>query len=104
MAVKIDDSMKKAAGLAISPSTARSGKTAESPAPATPSTVATDNVSISPQLKTLSSTLAAQGAFDAGKVEEIKSAIAEGRFQVNAEKIADGLIDSVKEMIHSRKS
>ena len=102
--MKIDDSMKKTAGLTVSPASARTGKAADSPAVARPSAVVSDSVRISPQLKTLSSTLAAQGAFDSAKIEEIKSAIAEGRFQVNAEKIADGLIDSVKELIHSRKS
>ncbi len=101
--MKIDDSMKKPVGMATSPVSVRPSKVVESAA-AAPSSVATDSVSISPQLKTLSSTLAAQGAFDSGKVEEIKAAIAEGRFQINAEKIADGLIDSVRELIHARKS
>jgi negative regulator of flagellin synthesis FlgM len=41
--------------------------------------------------------------FDTKKVEEIKAAIAGGQFQVDSAKIADGLIDSVRDMIQKRK-
>ena len=36
---------------------------------------------------------------DAARVAEIKQAISEGRFQINPERIADGLLDSVREML-----
>jgi negative regulator of flagellin synthesis FlgM len=36
---------------------------------------------------------------DAARVAEIKQAISEGRFQVNPERIADGLIESVQQML-----
>jgi negative regulator of flagellin synthesis FlgM len=39
------------------------------------------------------------GIFDAAKVEEIKLAIAEGRFQVKPEKVADGLIAQVMDLL-----
>ena len=61
-----------------------------------------DNVRLSSQAKALSST-STGGVFDTKKVEEIKAAIAGGQFQVDAGKIADGLIDSVKDMIQKRK-
>jgi negative regulator of flagellin synthesis FlgM len=57
------------------------------------------------QLSTLASRLnqleAQFGAsdFDAKKVEEVRSAIADGRFKVNAEAIADGLLNSVAELL-----
>lgn len=36
---------------------------------------------------------------NAQKVAEIKLAIAEGRFQIHPERIADGLLNSVREML-----
>ncbi|OHX13965.1 flagellar biosynthesis anti-sigma factor FlgM [Chromobacterium sphagni] len=40
-----------------------------------------------------------QPAFDAAKVESIKSAIANGSFSINPDKIADGLISSAQELL-----
>jgi negative regulator of flagellin synthesis FlgM len=37
--------------------------------------------------------------FDVKKVEEIRAAIAEGRFKVNAEAVADKLLASVSELL-----
>lgn len=37
--------------------------------------------------------------FDAGKVEQIKSAIASGQFQVDSSKVADGLLQSVRDLL-----
>lgn len=45
----------------------------------------------------------ASPAFDAQRVSEIRQAIAEGRFQINPEKIADGLIESVRDMLAGRR-
>ena len=36
---------------------------------------------------------------DSAKVDEIKQAISEGRFKVNADKVADSLIESVRQML-----
>jgi negative regulator of flagellin synthesis FlgM len=36
---------------------------------------------------------------DVARVAEIKQAIAEGRFQIQPERIADGLLASVREML-----
>lgn len=38
--------------------------------------------------------------FDVARVAEIRRAISEARYQINPEKIADGLIDSVRELLH----
>ena len=40
-----------------------------------------------------------ESPFDAAKVEEIKAAIAEGRFKINPEAIADGLIAMARDLI-----
>jgi negative regulator of flagellin synthesis FlgM len=37
--------------------------------------------------------------FDARKVEEIRNAIAEGRFKVNADAVADKLLSSVSDLL-----
>lgn len=42
-------------------------------------------------------------AFDAGRVAEIKQAIADGRFTINAGAIADRLIVSAKEFVDSQR-
>jgi negative regulator of flagellin synthesis FlgM len=39
------------------------------------------------------------GDFDARKVEEVRSAMAEGRFKVNTEAVADRLMASVAELL-----
>ncbi len=44
-----------------------------------------------------------ESSFDAARVAEIKSAIAEGRFTINADAIADRLIASAKELIDSQR-
>lgn len=46
---------------------------------------------------------AGEAPVDAQKVAEIKQAIAEGRFQINPERIADGLLNSVREMLAAKR-
>ena len=58
------------------------------------------------ELSSLASQLAAsdsEPAFDAGRVAEIKQAIAEGKFSINAGAIADRLIASAKELVGSQR-
>jgi negative regulator of flagellin synthesis FlgM len=42
-------------------------------------------------------------AFNAERVAEIRQAIAEGRFRINPEAVADGLLASVHEMLEMRR-
>ena len=42
--------------------------------------------------------------FDVKKVEEIRNAIAEGRFKVNAGAVADNLISSVSDLLGKKSS
>jgi negative regulator of flagellin synthesis FlgM len=78
---------------------ARTGRTASTAAPLT-STPASDRVDVSAagsQLNTLSS-----GDFDQAKVDAIRSAIKEGRFTVNPERIADQLIADATALLGPR--
>ena len=54
---------------------------------------------LSSQLAALESRISSGGAFDASRVENIKNAMREGRFKVNAEAVADKLLDSVRELL-----
>lgn len=58
--------------------------------------------SLSASLGRAEAAMAATPTVDRARVEELKLAIAEGRFKVDASKVADGLIDSVKEMLGSQ--
>lgn len=44
------------------------------------------------------------GDFDAARVATIREDIRAGRYQVNPERIADGLMDSVRDLLGSRKN
>lgn len=64
-----------------------------------------ENVTLSPlsaKLQSLEARVAASSVFDAEKVEAIKSAIAKGQFQVSSEKVANGLVETVKDLLTSR--
>ena len=94
MTMKIDSSTKLAATLLVK-------ETRGHPASKV-STPAGDDV----QLSILSAKLASGDdapVFDSGRVSEIKQAIADGRFTINAGAIADRLIASAKELVDSQR-
>jgi negative regulator of flagellin synthesis FlgM len=97
--VKIEDSLKSAGSVGVSTTQARGSKNTEKAAPVSPSSA---NVQLSPQVQALAGKSSTNAVFDAKKVEEIKAAIASGRFQVDPEKVADGLLESVSDLISSR--
>ena len=59
---------------------------------------------LSAQLQSLEAKVAADNVFDAKKVDAIKSAISSGQFKVNSEKVADGLIETVKDLLMTKKT
>ncbi|OYY50478.1 MAG: flagellar biosynthesis anti-sigma factor FlgM [Methylophilales bacterium 28-44-11] len=68
----------------------------------TSTTKSSESVTLSPmsvQLQSITSEVSASEVFDAEKVNAIKSAIESGQFKVNSEKVADGLIDTVKDLL-----
>lgn len=70
-------------------------------AASTSSTPAVNVSSISSQLQAAQATTS-NSVFATSKVNEIKLAISQGRFQVNSAKVADGLLDSVHSLLNSR--
>lgn len=96
--MKIDNSIKGLNGQAAAPAAAR--------APAQGATVARapDPLAAQVELSRTSTKIIQEGdAFSAARVAEIRQAISEGRFQVNPEKIADGLLQSVREFLADRQ-
>jgi negative regulator of flagellin synthesis FlgM len=101
--VKVDHSVKKLGDLPGGELKSRSPNAGEKIRTVG---VACDSVQLSSDFTRLQAPAAEKsggGVFDAKKVEEIKLAIAEGRFEVNPEKIADGLMATVKDLLGTRK-
>jgi negative regulator of flagellin synthesis FlgM len=100
-AVKINDTLKGTPGLPATNAPAAGAKGADKAVTVNPAQ--SDNVRLSPQGQALASAAGGAAVFDTKKVERIKLAIADGQFQVNSEKVADGLLETVRDLLHSRK-
>ena len=64
------------------------------------------DVQLSPlasQLKAIEASMETGQAVDSARVAEVKRAIAEGSFAVDAEKVADRLIDATREFLRAHK-
>lgn len=55
------------------------------------------------KLQNIDSSSASGPLVNTARVQEIKQAISEGSFQINPEVVADRLLETVKELIHSKK-
>ena len=82
------------------------GKTAgtQAPAPASPARDKVEITTVSAQLAQLEKMLGDVGIVDAARVASIKQAIAEGRFKVDSEVVADKLLATVREYLANQKS
>lgn len=98
--MKIDDTVIKNTGLNAHQNVNRPGKNVDAESVEKTSS---DSVHLSSQLQALTGQLANSSVFDAKKVEEIKLAISEGHFAVNADKVADGLIQEVSDLLNAGK-
>ncbi|MDY7578294.1 flagellar biosynthesis anti-sigma factor FlgM [Herbaspirillum sp. RTI4] len=63
---------------------------------------AKDSVKLSSQYQALGSQVSSSTSFDAKKVAAIKTAIANGEFKIDPEKVAAGLLSTVKDLIGAR--
>lgn len=82
-------------------SSAKGKSTGKAPA----SSAGSDSLTLtesSTRIRSLESQLASVDVADAGKVESVKAALANGSFTVDAEVVADRLIDHTKESLRKR--
>lgn len=103
--MKISDTLKGATGVPPLPAPNARGTDKASANPgASVSSGVSENVRLSPQGQAMAANAVGNNAvFDSKKVERIKVAISDGEFQVNAEKVADGLLESTRDLLQSRK-
>lgn len=93
--MKIDNSGKALGVVTARPLEGRGANKAEQAAEQ-------DSVSINPlaaQLSNVAGSGKSESTFDADKVAAIRQAIADGRFTIKPDAIADGLLSSVKELL-----
>jgi len=62
---------------------------------------ATDSVNLSPVASALQNQ--STPPVNTARIQEIKEAIAQGRFKINPEAIADGLIESARDLINNKQ-
>lgn len=94
--IKTQGSLPQApTGKAGSGTPAAKADTAQAGSPST--TISLSNLSST--LHAMESSMAADSGFDAGRVEEIKNAIRDGKYSVDTSVVADKLIASVREMV-----
>ncbi|MFM9970340.1 MAG: flagellar biosynthesis anti-sigma factor FlgM [Burkholderiales bacterium] len=94
--------MKIGQGSGSTPWNTTSGGRVETGSKNAPAQAGASNVSISSlsgQLHEMQADLSRGVGFDAARVESIKTAIRAGEFRVNPAKVADKLIDSVRELV-----
>ncbi len=82
--------------------TAAKGKSSPPPAASQHGNTSVSLGSTATQLHSMESSMANTPVVNAAKVAEIKQAIAEGRFKVNSEAVADRLLDTVRDLIDNR--
>jgi negative regulator of flagellin synthesis FlgM len=108
--MNINDSIKSKVGVGVdktlleksTSSAAKASKEKSAVAGQTPAGESVTLSSFSAQIKSIENEATA-GVFDSDKVDAIKAAISNGQFKVDSEKVADGLIQTVKDLIDSKK-
>jgi negative regulator of flagellin synthesis FlgM len=84
-------------------SASTSGAAAATTGASTTGSTVTSISTISTQLQAVQAASSSDEVYSTGKVNEIKAAIVAGTFRVNSSKVADGLLDSVHDLLGSRQ-
>lgn len=98
--MKIDKSLQTVSTVSVSDGKRRTDITQN------PSIDQKSNVYLSSnvtKLQNVDSNSASGSIVNMARVQEIKQAISEGNFQINSEVVADRLLETVKELIQSKK-
>ena len=102
--MKIDGNLRSIQSGSVSEGQARAGKPgASQPQPGSGSEPRVELSPLGSQLAGIEASLAGVPVVDAQRVEEIKQAISDGHFKVNADVIADRLLETVRDLIQSQK-
>ncbi len=97
--MKIDKRITPPAAAKVSSAKGKGAGKTSAPATGSDSLTLTDS---STRIRALESQLASVDVTDAGKVESVKAVLADGSFTVDAEVVADRLIDHTKETLRKR--
>lgn len=97
--MKIEGTPKPAGSVSTAESRARTQPAASKP---TQDVEKVELSSLSSSLNKAEAAMASTPVVDRSRVDQIRQAISEGRFQVDANRIADGLIESVRQMLESQ--
>ena len=98
--MKIDKSLQSVTTISVSDGKRRTDITP------IPNTEQENNVHLSSnvtKLQNIDSSSASRSIVNTARVQEIKQAISEGNFQINPEVVADRLLETVKELMQSKK-
>jgi negative regulator of flagellin synthesis FlgM len=99
--VKIDNSVKSVGSVSAGETRAHPVK-GQPAAPAAPAAAQVELSSLASRMHEIEAAMANVAVVDMERVAEIKQAISEGRFKVDAERVADSLIQSVRQMLASQ--
>ena len=101
--MKINDTLKSNANVPAANTPATTAKSSDAAAANATTSTPGDTVRLSSQGQAMAASGSTNQVFDSKKVDRIKAAISSGQFQVNSEKVADGLLDTVRDLLHSRQ-
>lgn len=83
---------------------ARTGTTAPRAGTPQPPAAQVDLSPLSSRLQEIEASLANEPVVNSQRVAAIKQAIAEGRFQINADRIADNLMSNMRQMLNKQRA